>query len=145
MLVKQISVYIENVRGSLRELTQLLGENQINLLALSIADTAGFGIVKIIVKSEEIDTAMSAMRRGGYIAMLSDVVCICIPNRPLGLASVLRLLEVNDIDIEYTYSFCRSTHEDAVIIVRPSDFDKCESVLSEAGVRMLSQNDINQF
>ena len=68
MFVSQISIFLENVRGSLRNMTELLGEKGINLLALTIADTSGFGIIRVIVKSEDIDSTLSVLQQGGYIA-----------------------------------------------------------------------------
>jgi hypothetical protein len=145
MFIKQISIYLENVRGSLRELTQLLGENSINLLALSVADTSGFGIIRCIVKSDEIEKAMDALKKAGYIAKTNSVICVSIPHRPLGLASVLRMLDEGGISVEYSYSFCRSTLDDAVIIIRPSDKDRCAEILQEHGVRLISQAEVDGF
>lgn len=145
MFVKQISIYLENVKGSLCELTQLLGENQINLLALSIADTTGFGIVRCIVKSADMDKALAALKDGGYVARTNSVVCVSIPHHPMGLANVLSILEKNDLSVEYTYSFCRSTIDDAVIIIRPTDKEKCIVALKENGVHLLGQEDIDKF
>ena len=97
MFVKQISVYLENAKGSLRELVELLGKNEINLLALSIADTTGFGIIRMIVKSVDLEKTSAVLKEHGYISKTNDVVCVRIPHRPLGLANVLRLLEENNI------------------------------------------------
>jgi hypothetical protein len=145
MFVKQISIFLENVRGSLRELTQLLGEHDVNLLALSIADTAGFGIVRCIAKSTELDKALASLRDAGFIAKVNDVVCVRIPNRPLGLAHVLQIMDENCISVEYSYSFCRSTLDDAVIILRPSDKEKCVKALVDGGIKLISQSEVDGF
>ena len=145
MFIRQVSVYLENVRGALCELTQLLGENNINLLALSIADTTGFGIVRLIVRGGDIDRATDLLRKAGYIAKTNSVICVGIPHRPLGLAHVLRVMDENGLSVEYTYSFCRSTGKDAVIIIRPSDKDLCARVLAEHDIRTLSQEDVDNF
>ncbi len=145
MFIKQVSVFLENIKGSLRELTEVLGENGINLLALCIADTSGFGIVRIVVKSGDVDKAIEVLRENGYIARVNNVICIEIPHKPLGLASVLRLLEEENISVEYSYSFCRSTLDDAVIIIRPSDKDVCAKVLSDNGIKLVSQAEVDEF
>lgn len=145
MFIKQISVYLENVKGSLCELTQLLGENNINLMAMSIADTSGFGIVRIIVNSAEIDAAVAALRENGYTCKVNCVICIAIPHKPLGLANALKVIEENGLSIEYTYSFCKHTTNDAVIIIRPSDKDLCAKVLSENGITIVSQEEVDAF
>ncbi len=145
MFVKQISVYLENVRGSLRELTELLGKAGIDLMALSIADTASFGIIRCIVKDSQIDPALHLLRDNGQIAKVNSVVCVCVPDRPLGLSNVLTLLESAGISIEYTYSFYKNTGDNAVIIIRPSDKEKCVRVLEEGGIRMLSQTQVDSL
>ncbi|MDO4581550.1 MAG: acetolactate synthase [Bacillota bacterium] len=145
MFIKQISVYLENVRGSLCEMTECLGQHQINLLAIAIADTSGFGIIRFIVKDDAVDDALAALRGGGYIAQVNDVICISMAHQPNGLAAVLRLIEDNGISIEYAYSFCRSTLTDAVVIIRPSDKHLCEQVLEQAGITMVSQREVDAF
>ena len=145
MNIAQVSIFIENKKGTLRELTELLGREHINLLALSLADTSGFGIARCIVKSTETDRAVSILRENGYISRINHVVCVRIPNKPMSFASILSLLEQNDISVEYAYSFCQSTLSDAVIIIRPSNREKCEQVLEENGIEMVSQAQVDSF
>ncbi|MBE6999569.1 MAG: ACT domain-containing protein [Ruminococcaceae bacterium] len=145
MFIKQVSVFLENTKGTLREVTQLLGENKINLLALSVADTSGFGIIRLIVKSGDIDKTLSILRDSGNIARVNDVVCVRIPHKPLGLSEVLAVLEDNDISVEYSYSFCRSTIDDAVIILRPSDKVKCVDALTKEGISLVTHDEVDTF
>ncbi len=145
MFVKQISVYLENTTGSLRELAELLGNNGTNLMALSIADTTGFGIVRMIVKSVDIDKTMTVLKEHGYIAKTNNVVCVRIPHAPLGLAKVLSILEKNNISIEYSYSFCRSTLTDASVILRPSDKQACIDALKAGKISLISQEQVDEF
>ena len=125
MFVSQISIFLENVRGSLRNMTELLGEKGINLLALTIADTSGFGIIRVIVKSEDIDSTLSVLHQGGYIAKTNKVIGVRVPHKPMGLAKVMAALDDAGISIEYSYSFYRSNFEEACIIIRPSDIEGC--------------------
>ncbi len=145
MFIKQVSVFLENTKGTLRQMTQLLGESGINLLAMSVADTSGFGIVRLIVKSADVDRTVTVLRADGDIARINDVVCVRIPHKPLGLAEVLEVLEKSGVSIEYSYSFCRSTIDDAVIILRPSDKNICVQALSAAGISMISQEEVDRF
>lgn len=145
MFIKQVSVFLENTKGTLREVTQLLGENEINLLALSVADTSGFGIIRLIVKSTDIDKALDVLRAGGNIARVNDVVCVRIPHKPLGLSEVLAVLEERDISVEYSYSFCRSTFDDAVIILRPSNKLLCVEALTNAGISLVTHREVDAF
>jgi hypothetical protein len=92
MFVSQISVFLENVRGSLRNMTELLGENEVNLLALTIADTSGFGVVRIIVKSDDIESTLNVLHQSGYIAKTNKVICVRVPHKPMGLAKVMASL-----------------------------------------------------
>lgn len=145
MFVKQISIYLENVRGSLNELTQLLGENGINLLALSLADTSNFGIVRCITREAQTEEAAALLRDKGYIAKVNNVLCVCVPHEPLGLAKVLKVIDDADISVEYLYSFYESTGSDAVLIIRPSEKTRCYNVLTENGIKLLDQEQVNQL
>lgn len=84
MFVKQISVYLENVRGTLRDMTKTIGENGIDLLALSIADTANFGIVRLVVREEQIPLTIESMRAAGFMVRMDEVICVAVPNKPQG-------------------------------------------------------------
>ena len=145
MFVRQISVFLENVQGALFELTQLLGENEINILALSIADTANFGIVRCITHEDKIEKATELLRERGHIAQVNNVLCVCVPHEPLGLAKVLKIIEDAGISVEYMYSFYESTGADAVIIIRPSEKTRCFNVLSEHSIKLLEQEQINEL
>lgn len=145
MFVRQISIYLENIRGSLRELTQLLGENGIDLKALSIADTSSFGIVRCIVKESDIEKTTALLRENGHIAKVNNVICVCVPDKPLGLCNILTLLENAGISIEYTYSFYKNTGDNAVLIIRPSEKRRSVQIFEENGIKMLAQADIDQF
>lgn len=145
MFVRQISIYLENVKGSLREITQLLGDNNIDLKALSIADTMSFGIVRCIVAEDQIEKTMAILREHGNIAKVNNVICVCIPDKPSGLSKVLTLIEDAGISIEYTYSFYKSTGDNAVLIIRPSEKRRTVAVLSENGIQMLNQAEIDKI
>ena len=120
MFVKQISVFLENNPGTLRELTELLGKGGIDLLALSIADTQSFGIVRVIVHSDQIDPAVEMLKKGGYICKVNHVICASVPDRPLGLCSLLAVIEQAGLSVEYMYSLTRSVADDNAYM-RPDD------------------------
>lgn len=145
MFIKQISVYLENTKGSLRELTELLGKAEINLLALSVADTTDFGIVRCIVKSSDIYNACQILRESGFIVKTNEVICVQIPHIPLSFSGILEILEKNDISVEYSYSFCRSTLADAIVIIRPSDKERCVDILKSENVRVVTQEQVDNF
>lgn len=140
MFIKQISVFIENRHGRLTEFTSLLGENGVDLIALSIADTTNFGILRAIVSDN--DKALSIIRDQGYTANLTEVLAVAVPDVPGGLSGVLALLRDNDISIEYLYSFVRRVGNDAIIIFRVDQPEKAGNLLKEQGIRLLEQGEI---
>lgn len=140
MYIKQISVFLENSHGRLTDFTTLLGEADIDLIALSIADTTSFGILRAIVSDN--DRALRIIRDNGYTASLTEVLAVAVPDVPGGLAGVLTLLRDNDISIEYLYSFVRRVGNDAIIIFRVDQPDRAGHLLLDHGVKLLEQDEI---
>ena len=143
MYTKQISVFLENKTGSLSAMTRALGECGVDLYALSIADSDTFGVLRCVTKSDDIPKALSALRTNGYTARVSEVICICVPDKPAGLSDVLELLEKNDLAIEYVYSFVRNTGVEAQLIFKLSEPEKGLEVFKAAGIKMLSQEQVD--
>ena len=145
MFIKQISVFLENQQGALRELTELLGKGGIDLMALSIADTQSFGVVRIIVSSPQIDPALELLKQNGYIAKVNNVICAEVEDRPLGLCELLSVIEKADLSVEYMYSFVRPAGKNAHLILRLSDKQKAVKVFEVNGVKTLSQEEIDSM
>ena len=145
MFIKQISVFLENAPGTLRELTHVLGEGGIDLMALSIADTKSFGIVRVIVSDDQIDPALALLRSAGFMAKVNNVICSVVEDRPLGLNELLEKINEIGVSVEYMYSFLRSTGENALIIVRLSEQDEAVHKLAAAGVKIISQEEIDKL
>ncbi len=140
MNVKQISVFIENEPGKLADFTRLLGDNNIDLVSLSIADTTNFGILRGIVADYK--RAVRIIEDAGYTVCLTDVVAVAVPDRPGGLAEILSLLSSAGIGIEYLYSFVRSMGGKALIVFRVQDIEAALAMYREHGIEYLSQEDI---
>ena len=140
MYIKQISAFIENSHGRLTDFTDILGAEGIDLIALSIADTTNFGILRAIVADSE--KAIKAIREKGFTANITEVLAVAVPDVPGGLAGVLALLRDNDISIEYLYSFVRKVGNDAIIIFRVDQPDKTGHLLMDNGIKLLSQEEI---
>jgi hypothetical protein len=140
VFIKQISVFMENRPVRLEELTTLFGQNGIDLVALSIADTSDFGILRAIV--DDSDKALQIAKENGYNAGLINVIAVVVPDEPDGLARVLRLLKDSDISIEYLYSLVRRIGGDAVIILRVNKPDEAVTVLSGNGIKLLNGDSI---
>ena len=145
MFIKQISVFLENAPGTLRELTQRLGKGGIDLMALSIADTQNFGIVRMIVADDQVDPALDVLRSSGYTCRVNNVICAAVEDRPLGLHELLVKINEIGVSVEYLYSFLRSTGENALIILRLSEQDVAVKKLVDAGVRIFSQEEIDKL
>ena len=147
MYITQISVYLENDHGTLRTLTKTLAEAGIDMLGMSIADTANFGIARIVVREADFNTAIAALINAGFMARKNDVLCAAVPNKPAGLDSVLAVIEENGLFIEYMYSFNYNLDGNALLIVRLSsdkmDAEQIAACLTANGVKLISQAEVN--
>ena len=143
MFVKQISVFLENTKGSLVRLTRLLSKGGVDLIALSIADTENYGIMRCIVSDTE--KGVQIMREAGYVARLTDVVAVSVPDQPGGLAHVLTLLNAADVSVEYLYSFVRNSGSHALVIFRLSDNARGVRVLQEGDITLLTQEEVRSL
>jgi hypothetical protein len=138
MKVEQISVFMENKAGRLAQITRVLGTTGVNILALSLADTADFGILRLIVSDNE--KAYDALKDAGFTVGRNEVLAVEVPDRPGGLADFLEILKVNEINIEYMYAYRKSGH--AILIFRFDDLDKAISVLPEANFNVLTAEEL---
>lgn len=114
-------------------------------MALSIADTQNFGIVRMIVNDSQIDPALEALRGAGFTAKVNNVICAVVEDRPLGLNELLVTIKEIGVSVEYLYSFLRSTGENALIVLRLSEQDEAVKKLADRGVRVFSQEEIDQL
>lgn len=140
MFIKQVSVFIENKNGRLDKFTSLLGNNNIDLLALSVADTTNFGMIRAIV--DDYENTVNILREHGYTVNLTDVLAVTVSDSPGGLSNVLKLLRNADISIEYLYSFVRRVGNDAVIIFRVDKPEEASKMFLENNIKLLNQNEI---
>lgn len=146
MFIQQLSVFLENNPGTLRAMTELLGRGGIDMLALSIADTQSFGIVRTIINSTQMDEAVRLLRENGYIAKVNHVICAAVPDRPLGLSELLAVIEESKLSVEYMYSFLRAAKPGtAHMILRLDDGKKAEVIFDEHRIKMLSQADVDKL
>ena len=139
-MVKQLSVFLENTKGRLAEMTEVLKEADLDLLALSIADTTSFGILRAIVSDNE--KAVIALHDAGYTVHLNDVLAVVVPDHPGGLSDILKLLLKNDISVEYLYSFVRTPRQNALILFKVDNPAVAAQLLKDNDVKMLSQEDL---
>ena len=131
-MVYQISAFLENRAGQFAEITTILAENGIDLRAISIAETADYGILRMIVGNAEKTT--SILMQHGYLLSMTPVLVIAVPDQPGGIASVLATLAEGNIDIEYMYSLFTHVEGKAYIVFRVSETEKFLSLMSARGI-----------
>lgn len=140
MEVKQISVFLENKKGRLWEAMNVLAKAQINIRALSIADTSEFGILRLIVPDPE--KAKKALSKSNFTVRENDVIAVGVPDRPGGLSGVLKVLTDADINVEYVYAFVAKSGKKAVVVLRTDSISKGKNALKKAGVTVLSSQEV---
>lgn len=135
MKVKQISIFLENKAGRLAEVTRILGEGQVNIRALSLADTTDFGILRLIVNDNA--KALKILKENGFTVGETEVIAVEVPDRPGGLAGILAILYEAGMNVEYMYAFVERSSDNAVIIFRFDDIDAAIRTLQSKGVKIL--------
>jgi hypothetical protein len=136
MSVKQISIFLENKPGRLAEVTDILTRAGINMRALTLADTADFGVLRIMVNDNE--KCMKVLQENDYIAQETEVVAVEIPDRPGGLHEILTQLDRNGVNIEYMYAFVEKQVDNAIVIFRVDELDRAVKVLESGGINVLT-------
>ena len=140
MRVEQIAVFLENRSGRLAEITLILADNGINIRALSVADTADFGILRLIV--DKVEAAEQALRAAGFTVGKTNVIAVEVPDRTGGLAMVLKSIKEANLNVEYMYAFVNKTGENAVLIFRFEEMDRAIETLLKDGFTILESQQI---
>ena len=140
MTIQQISIFIENRRNALSELTNVLAEHHINMHTLSIADTSDFGIARIIVDNP--DDVAETLRKAEYIVNITSVIAIEIPDEAGSLNRILKILADAGRNVEYMYGFTGHKHNSAYMIIRSTDVPETERVLEAAGIHMADETEL---
>ena len=143
MAIKQLTVFVENKQGSLVSITNTLSKHNINLRALSIAETKEFGILRLIVNDEA--TAEKILKQEGYLIKITDVVGVKIGDQPGKLSEALKVLDDNKINMEYLYAFMARTEKHAYVVIRVEDNDAAETALSASGFHLITEADVNKL
>ena len=138
MLIKQLSVFLENKSGRLHEVSAILGKEGINMSAFSVADTSEFGILRLIVSDHE--KAFRVLRENLFSVSLTEVVCLNCPNQPGALARALEILSENEVSIEYLYAF--SLGDSANVVIKPDNLEKCIAVLTQHSMELVKASDL---
>ena len=140
MTVKQLSVFVENKPGKLMEALEALAESEIDLRAISLADTSDFGILRAIVNKP--DHAFEVLSESGFLVKTNNVLAVVIGDKPGGLASVVRLLSEANVNIEYTYAFVAHSRDHAYVILRVDNNDEAIKVLTKNDITLLTEKEL---
>lgn len=141
MIIKQLSVFIENKTGGINKIVSILGTKGVNMSAFSVADSAEFGILRLIVS--DVELAIKVLREANFKVSSTDVICIDCPNTPGALSAVLECLAKEDVFIEYMYAF--SEGNIASTIIRPTDIQRCADILEKNRALLLEKNPLYKF
>ena len=141
MQIKQLSIFVENKAGRLAEITAVLAEANVDIRAISIADTSDFGILRLIV--DHPDEAVEALKKAGMTVSLTSVIAIGIHDRPGEFAKAMRILVDEHIASEYMYAFISRDKGKAFVILRVDDDQRAVSVLQDSGITILTAEEIH--
>ena len=136
MFIKQLSIFVENKVGRLQAIMDTLSENDINIRALSIAETTEFGILRII--TPDVDKAKKVLREVDVISKITDVIAVYIDDRAGGLAKMLKSVTEAEVNIEYMYAFLGRTEGKALMVLKADDAEKAEKAFLKSGLELAS-------
>lgn len=137
MNVQQLSVFVENKAGRASEVTDALGAAGVNIRGFGVADTADYGIVRLVV--DDPDRARSALHEAGFAVKVNDVLCVELPDQPGGLAGVLKAVAGAGVNVEYVYSLIGT-----YVVLNVADTERAVALLGDTPVRLVSQEEIAQ-
>ena len=143
MAVKQISIFVENKEGRIKKAIDTLAKENINIRALSIADTTKYGILRLIVSDNE--KAINALEKDGFIVKENDVIILAVPDKPNGLNSTLAVFDEKGINLEYLYEFVSRKTDVAIVVMRLENMEKAIDALIESNVKILEEIDIKDL
>ena len=141
MSIHQISVFLENRAGQLAELTRLLADEQVDIRAISIAETADYGVARMIV--DDVHKASAILLEHGTILSMNPVWAVAVPDRPAGLAELLAVLAENHVDVEYMYSLFTHRNDTAYMVLKISDEPAFLKALEISGIRVVAKEDLD--
>ncbi len=143
MSIKQLTVFVENKQGSVVSITDILSKNNINIRALSIAETEDFGILRLIVN--DVNAAEKMLTDAGYLIKITDVVGVKIGDAPGKLTEALKILDENKINLEYLYAFMARTERHAYVVLRVEDNELAMKALTTSGFHIITEADVDKL
>jgi hypothetical protein len=143
MKITQISIFLENRKGRLYEVTTLLGRSAINIRALNIAETDDFGVLRLVVDKPQ--EALAALKANGFVANTTDIVAVEVPDKPGGLSEVLSVIAQNGLNVEYMYGFVEKRTDQALLVFRFDNAEKAVTALKANQIKIVTETDIKML
>jgi hypothetical protein len=143
MFVEQISIFIENKEGRLAEVTAILRDANVNIRALSLADTTDFGVLRLIVNDN--DKTEQVLKKEGFTVGRTKVMAVEIEDKPGGLNKVLDPLCENEVNVEYMYAFANPQCKNAIMMFRFDDYDKAFKILGQKNIKVFTKQEIKNL
>ncbi|MFA6283613.1 MAG: ACT domain-containing protein [Desulfurivibrionaceae bacterium] len=141
MKVKQIAIFLENKSGRLADISHTLAENAINIRALSLADTADFGILRLVVN--DTTKAQQVLKENGFTVGITEVLAVEVPDKPGALDCILQVVRDAGLNVEYMYAFTKKSGESGMLLFRFDNQDAAVAVFQKAGFRLLSDDEVH--
>ena len=135
MKIKQFSIFIENQPGRLYKALEILAQEDVNIRALSLADTSEFAILRLVVNSPE--KGMEILEKNNFIVKLTDIIGVELDDTPGGLTKVLKILNDENIDLEYLYAFTHDQTSKAILLMHANDLDEMINVLDSNNAKIV--------
>lgn len=143
MYTKQVSIFLENKKGRLADVTKVLSDEGVNIRALSLAETTDYGVLRLIVS--DLERCMSALRAHGLAAQATDVIAVEVPDRPGGLHGVVQTLDREGLNIEYMYAFVEKKTDNAIVVFRIDQPQRAAAILEKNKISVLSSDVISKL
>lgn len=143
MVVKQISVFIENKEGRIKKAVNAISKEGINIRALSLADNTKYGILRLIVSDNE--KTKEVLKAENFIVKETEVLVVGVKDEPDGLNSTLEIFENANLNVEYLYAFVSSKTDEAIVVIKIEDYEAAIKVLTEGNANILTEKDINKL
>ena len=140
MKLTQISIFLENRKGRLYEVCSVLGENKVNIRALTVAESEEFGILRIVVDDPE--KAARVLKKNGFVASLTDIVAVEVDDKPGGLSKILKIFSQSNINVEYMYGFVEKRSDRALLVFRFDEPDKAIELLKKKKISVVGKKEI---